>query len=109
MPDSKIRWNMETLRTRAASTFTGSYQTLGAVTANKAVGFCIVNNSSVDVTISNDGTNDKMYIPAGSFKLIDIAANCESDDESFLPAQTQFYVKGSAGTGSVNLEIYFQY
>jgi hypothetical protein len=109
MPDNKIRWEMETLRTRAASTFTGSYQTLGSATLNKAVGFHIINNTNVDVTISNDGVHDKMFVPTGSFVLLDIAANCESNDESFLPAQTQFYVKGSAGTGSIYLEVYFQF
>lgn len=100
---------METLRSRDSATFTGSYQTLGTPTANKAVGFHIINNSTVDVTITNDGTNDKMFVPKSSFVLLDIAANCESDDESFLPAQTQFSVKGSAGSGSVYLEIYYQY
>lgn len=109
MPDSKIKWGMETLRTFASSSLTSSYQNFGTPTANKAVGFRFLNNATTDVTISNDGTNPKLYIPAGSFILLDIAANCESDDESFLPAQTQWSIKGTAGTGTIYLESYYQY
>jgi len=100
---------METLRVFSSASLTGSYQNFGTPTVNKAVGFHIINNGSTDVTISNDGTNDKLYVPAGSFVLLDIAANCESDDESFLPAQTQWEIKGTAGIGNIYLESYFQY
>jgi hypothetical protein len=109
MPDSKIRWNIETLRTFASSSLTGTYQNFGIPTVNKAVGFRITNNGTTDVIVSNDGVNDKLYVPASSFVLLDIAANCESDDESFLPAQTQWEIKGTAGTGNIYLEIYYQY
>ena len=109
MPDSKIRWNMETLRTFDSSSLTGSYQNFGTPTENKAVGFHIINNATTDVTISNDGIKPKLFVPSGSFVLIDVAANCESDDESFLPAQTQWSIKGTAGTGTIYLESYFQY
>ncbi len=109
MPDSKIRWDMETLRTFSSASLTGSYQNFGTPTVNKAVGFRITNNGTTDVTISNNSTNDKLFVPAGSFVLIDVAANCESDDESFLPAQTQWAIKGTAGTGTIYLESYFQF
>lgn len=98
---NKIAW--ETLRSRDSATFTGSYQTLGAILANPSYICKLVNNSTVLVTISIDGVNDIDIAPAGSFWLYDEGKAGTSSQFPALPKGIQFYVKGSAGTGSVYL------
>ena len=98
---NKISW--ENLRSRDSATFTGSYQTLGNPLSNPSYICKLVNNSTVLVTISIDGTNDIDIAPAGSFWLYDEGKVGSNAQVPALPKGTQFYVKGSAGTGSVYL------
>ena len=94
----RIAW--ETLRSIDSSTFTGSYQALGTPLVHPSYILKLVNNSTVVVTISIDGTNDVDIAPANSYWIYD---EDKSVMHEFLPAGTQIYVKGSAGTGSVYL------
>lgn len=96
----RITW--ETLRSIDSATFTGSYQALGTPLANPSFICKLVNNSNVLVTISIDGTTDVDVAPAGSFWLYD-ETKSKIPDAQFLPQGTQFFVKGSAGTGLVYL------
>jgi len=108
MPAVQSKLAFEALRSRAASTFTGSYQTLGAVMAHPIRIFKITNNTSVDVTVSYDGgTTDHEYIPTGSFLLIDVTSDRVADSEFCLAAGVQISVKGAAGTGTVYLSTYY--
>ena len=97
----------DTLRSRDSATFTGSYQTLGGVTTQILRIIKITNNSNVLVTVSWDGTNDHDILPAGSFILLDVMSDRDQNNGFAIPEQTQFYVKGAAGTGSVYLSAYF--
>ena len=108
MSDGRIVLRAEALRSRDAATFTGSYQTLGAVLANPSRIFKITNNSTVDITLSYDGgTTDHEYIPTGTFLLIDETANAVSGSECAMPKGTQVSIKGAAGTGNVYLSTYY--
>lgn len=99
----------ETLRSIDSSTFTGSYQALGTPLAHPASIVKLVNNSSVLVTVSTNGTTDHDVSPNSSFFLYDVTTNTPSqgDDAVFIPQGTQYYVKGSAGTGSVYLVVQY--
>lgn len=97
----RLAW--ETLRSRDSATFTGSYQTLGTPLDNPSYICKLVNNSTVLVTISVDGTTDIDIAPAGSFWLYDEGKVSQFGNIPALSQGTQFYVKGSAGTGSVYL------
>lgn len=98
----------EVLRSRDSATFTGSYQTLGTPLEHPASIVKIVNNSSVIVTISIDGTNDHDILPAGSFTLYDVTSDSPYESGSiFVKSGTQYYVKGSASTGSVYLVVQY--
>ena len=97
----RIAW--ETLRSRDSATFTGSYQTLGTPLQYPSYILKLVNNSTVLVTISVDGTNDIDVAPAGSFWLYDEGKVGLNSAYPAMPAGTQILVKGSAGTGSVYL------
>lgn len=95
---TQIKW--ETLRSIDSATFTGLYQAVGTP-LNFASYICkLVNNSTVLVTISMDGTTDIDVAPANSFWLYD---EDKTRDHEAVPAGTQFFVKGAAGTGSVYL------
>jgi len=98
----------ETLRSRDSATFTGSYQTLGSPLQNPASIVKFINNSDVVVTISVDGVNDHDIAPASSFWLYDGTANSPHESDSiFAEKGRQYYVKGSAGTGSVYLVVQY--
>lgn len=94
----------ETLRSIDSSTFTGNYQTLGSAISNAVSLIKVVNNSTVLVTVSVDGVNDHDILPAGSFFLYDVTSDSPQESGSiFVEKGRQYYVKGSAGTGSVYL------
>lgn len=98
---NRLAW--ETLRSRDSATFTGSYQTLGSPLLFPSYICKMVNNSTVLVTISIDGITDIDIAPANSFWLYDESKVGQGGQLPALPQGTQFYVKGSAGTGSVYL------
>ncbi len=97
----------DTMRSRDSATFTGSYQTLGSVFTHAASILKIVNNSTVLVTLSIDGTSDHDILPSNSFFLYDETANSPHTENTYMRAGTQFYIKGSAGTGSVYLVVQY--
>lgn len=102
------RLTYEALRSIDSTTFTGSYQALGTALNNAASIVKIVNNSDVLVTVSIDGTNDHDILPSSSFFLYDVTANSSRQSDSiFIEKGRQYYVKGSAGTGSVYLVVQY--
>jgi len=102
----KNRVKYETLRSIDTSTFTGAYQLLGTPTTNAAYIVGIGNGSNVGVTISTDGSTDMDYIPAGANRYYRYGKfNDQSSPQ--LPSKTQFFVKGSAGTGLFTISIQY--
>src|SRR5579864_2786085 len=107
MPGSPldVRIHPDTLRSRDSSTFSGSYQTLGTPLPYNSRLIKFTNNSNQSVTISWDGINDHEFVPSNSFVLLDISTNRETANHFDVPANTQFYVKGTAGVGSIYLSV----
>lgn len=99
----------ETLRKIDSATFTGSYQALGTPLLFPAAVVKLVNNSTVFVTISVDGTNDCDVVPINSFVLYDNVSNSppQASNGIFVPQGRQYYVKGSSGTGDVYLVVQY--
>jgi len=97
----RISW--ETLRSIDSATLTGSYQALGVPLVHPSYICKLVNNSSVLVTISIDGLQDVDVSPSNSFWLYDESKVGVAGAFPALPAGTQIFVKGSAGTGSIYL------
>jgi competence transcription factor ComK len=104
-----VRLQPEALRSRDSATFTGSYQTLGSALSHSACLVKFVNNSTVTVTVSWDGSSDHDIYPSGSFAVYDVTTNTQQSGGLYIPKGTQFYVKGSAGTGSVYLIVLYPY
>jgi hypothetical protein len=102
----RITW--EQLRSVNAASLTGSYVKIGGPLLFPSFVLRFVNNSNVLVTISLDGINDYDVIPANSFVLYDEDTSGNPTPEG-VPQGTQFYVNGSAGTGSIYLVSLYLY
>lgn len=98
---ARITW--EPLRSIDSSTLTGSYQAVGTALTHQSYKCKVINNSTSLVTISIDGTSDIDVVPAGSFFLYDETVLGPGNNLPALPAGTQIFVKGSAGTGTIYL------
>lgn len=96
---NRITW--ETLRTLDSATLTGGYDKVGTALAHQSYILKMVNNSSVLVTVSIDGVTDIDVLPANSFFLYDESEGNQA--QPALPAGTQIFVKGTAGTGNIYL------
>lgn len=81
-----------------ATSLTGSYQNLGSVLSDEAVGYTIYNTSDVDVYISRDASTNEIYLPAsGTFS----ASSGQSDRSMFmLGKNVQLSVKQVTGAGA---------
>lgn len=103
-----LKWDL--LRSLASASISGTYATVGTAFTYPARIVKITNNSTQDVTVSVDGTNDFDYVPAGSFTLYDCGTNRGNPAPSMAIAQgTQILVKGTAGTGSVYVTVLYAY
>ena len=90
------------IRSIAASTFTGALQAVGTPTLRGIRIIKFINNTTVPVFVSWDGSGSILndFVPANSFCLYDVASDKTHDDNWYVRVGTQFYVEGSAGTGS---------
>lgn len=102
---------IDEIRSLGFGGISGSYATIGSAFTELARIICFTNTSDADVLISDDGTTDKLIVPAGAFKLIDVQANQNDkfDDKYVLPVGTQFYVKQvtAPSSGTVYLEMFY--
>lgn len=90
-----------------ATTFTGSYQVLGdPITVAPAI-IIIQNDTTVDVTLSDDGTTNGITVPVGVRLVLDMRANHPKDWEFTFPVNTQFYVDAAAGTGNFRMSLIY--
>lgn len=100
----------DSLRSLASSSVTSSYQAVGTALTFPARIVKIVNNSTKDVTVSTDGTNDHDFVPAGGFTLYDCGTNRGNPSPSMSIRQgTQISIKGTAGTGTVYVVVLYAY
>ena len=108
MTTNKQKAKFEIQRSIDAATFTGAYIVFGsALTVNPAL-VIFQNETTVDVTISDDGVNDSLILPVGTGIILDLRSNRtpEASDLSFSKG-TQFYVDAAAGTGNLYLSILY--
>ena len=101
---------IDVLRSLSYTSITGAYAAVGAAFGFSPRLICITNNTNGDMLFSNDGVNDKLFIPKNAFKLFDIATNKGGMDGIWcLPIGTQIYVKQStaATSGAVYVELIY--
>lgn len=97
------------LSTFSSASLTTSFQKLNSTPFGYPVDLLyMINDSSTAVTYSFDGVTSQGYIRAGSDKLIPAQQNrSPKSEKSAFPAQTTVWVKGTAGTGTIALEAYY--
>ena len=98
---------IDTIRTVAHGSITNSLVALGAPFGHQVRMMRIINNTDGDMLFSTDGTNNMLFVPAGSFVLYDVTTNRESQAETFVFAVgTQMYIQynSSPSKGDVWLE-----
>lgn len=100
---SAVAVRFDNLRSLAFGSISGTYAALGGPTTHLMRIIKVVNNTNADLTISFDGTTDNDFVPANSFVLYDFNSDSDSNKEFYLSLNTQVYVKGSPGSGSVYL------
>lgn len=86
---------IDEIRTLGFASISGTYAVVGTPLDYEVRGICFSNNTAGDLYFTDDATQDKIFVAAGSFKLWDIQANINPnhDDKYRLPVGTQFYVK----------------
>jgi hypothetical protein len=91
-----------------SSSLTGTYQPINPLGfSGPAVLIRLINNSSVDVNISYDGSYARDFLPKGTSLTLDIAAcSVYPDFVTMFAKGTKVYVSGSAGTGNIYLAVY---
>lgn len=88
-----------------ASGFDGTFQPIGAPLEKIGVMVKLVNNSSVGVEVSIDGVTNHDFVRAGSDAVWNFRTNHGVDNHFEIAKNTQFFVKGTAGTGEVYLTV----
>ena len=101
------RVQFDTIRTVAHASITSSYVALGGALGFTTRIICITNNTDGDMLFSLDGTDDEMFVAAGSYKTYDFNTNRDLQDPMFaLAVGQQFYIKysSSPSKGAVYIE-----
>ncbi len=94
--------------TIAASTFTGAIQLVGATTQPLAI-LRLVNDTSVTVTVSFDGTNTYEIMPTMTSINYNLATNNQPNNHcALLPQGFKIWVTASVGTGSFIIYGWYQ-
>ena len=114
MRKHKMSWSQivqfETVRSALFGAITASYTTVGSPSLYPARAICITNDTDGAMWFSNDGVNDKLYLPKNSFKLFDLSTNKGGSDGTWcLQQNTQIYVRYNTvpSEGIVTLELLY--
>lgn len=87
--------------------FTGLFQTIGTPLTENPVIMIFDNQSTVSIEVSVDGTNTWKTFPVGEALVLDFRA-AHGIASNFTPdLGTQFYARGTAGTGSFSISILY--
>ena len=94
---SAKRVHFDTLRSLGFASISAAYAAVGsALTVNPRI-ICITNKTQGDMifSLSSSNADGNLFIPAGSFKLFDLAANLVpgKDDNFEMAIGDQWYVK----------------
>lgn len=96
----KQRIKLAVRKTINSASLTGTYQAIGTPLEHPAYDLKILNGSNNVVDISIDGVNDHGAVLPNSPLPLD-SCKVGLPTVQFVPAGTQFYAKGTAGTGLI--------
>lgn len=99
--------SINVLRSLASGSISGTYTAVGTAFTAPIRLICFTNNTDGDMFFSDDGINDKFFIPKGSFKLLDLTTNRSEIGNTFvIRVGVVFYVRQSTAPtmGAVYIE-----
>lgn len=91
---SKVQF--EAIKTLGFAGISAAYATVGVATTHEIRLVRISNNTEGDMYFTTDTSRDEIFLPAGTFFLLDLQANNikpNGDEKYVLEVGTQFYVK----------------
>jgi len=100
--DSSIRATLETLRSLAFGSIGAAYAAIGTALADEAEQICLINNTDADLLISDDGVNNKIFLPKFSGYVLDLFSN-----NKVIANRTVMYVKHN-GVAPTEGSVYFE-
>lgn len=109
MPNNKGRLLPEEEREIDSTTFDGTFQAIGTPIDNPSRMLIFVNDCGVNVKVSWDGVVPAFTLLPGATVVLDETSNAIPQSELSTSAQTQFYVRGTASTGSVYLSTFYAF
>lgn len=86
-----------------SATFTGSFQALNGTFVNFPSIVIIQNDSSVTVSLSQDGVHSALTLIAGARLVLDMQSDRGVADFFSFATGEQWFVMGSAGTGPFHI------
>lgn len=108
MSNISQRVGFEDERSRAATTFNGTYQNIGSALTNTPVVIIFDNQTDVSVPLSVTGSSTWKTFSAGECLLLDLRANHGIASNYTIDAGTQFSTNASVGTsGSFRISLIY--
>ena len=102
---------IDAIRTLAFGGIGPVYASVGTAFTHNARLITITNNTQGDLYFTNDITQDKIFVPALGFRVLDLQANMNAqfDDQYVLPIGTQISVKQITApvSGAVYVEVIY--
>src|SRR3990167_5621049 len=94
---------IDVVKSLAAGSIVAGYTLIGSELYYASRVLIVQNLTDASLMFSDDGTNDKFPLAAGTSFVLDIATNDAQEDPWFYPAKKKIYVKriGTPTTGSV--------
>ncbi len=99
--------SIDIIRSLGFASISGTYATVGGPLAHPVRLICFTNTTDGDMFFSDNGVDNKLFIPAGGFKLFDITTNRYAAASQWVfQVGTQFSVKQSTAPtkGAVYIE-----
>ena len=107
----EVRLYPEPLRSIAAGSISGSYNTIGSPFDHPIYVIHLVNDTDKAMTFSWDGIDDHLYLPAGGFLVLDITTNHAPNSSGlyFSVGQRIFVAEATVAptTGIVTLAAFY--
>lgn len=105
-----IRLQIEPLRELTFGGISGVYAGIGTALNNPAHMIIINNTTDVDLLVSDNGVDDKMYVPSKQGRVLDITSNKALGGGLYIAQGVRFYAKEASGgpsEGAIFLEVYY--
>lgn len=100
-----VRLRVETARTLAFGSISGTYMGIGTQLSNPASAIIIQNFTDVMLIYSFDGINDHIYLPASGQLILDVTTN-GGQEGLWLAQGDRLYVKQESSGPSSGLAVF---